>query len=400
MQSSAGSIRKSMPIAFASFTLLIACGLPALSQQPSPGNSTPAYVEYSQNTVPVLGVLDAPSPTPTPEVKARKKPTPQPSMTGMKSSDGSSQDAGMGGGMMGEAGLTPPGIMVGQAGRWMVGYQFMFDKMDGNLVGTNRVSDAKVLEGFMATPTDMTMQMHMGMIMYSPTDRLTLVAMIPYVRKSMNHVTRDGTRFTERTSGIGDIELRGLYSLYARKDLRRQFLLNAGVGLPTGSINRRMGGMRLEYPMQLGSGTYSLIPGFTYLGQAKPWGWGAEFIPTLRVGRNSNGYRLGNRYEPSVWGARQLTRWMTLTARANGEVWQNIRGADAALDVMDEPTKDPQLQGGKRLDILFGATFHPAGGELKGQQFFVQADAPVVQSLDGPQLRRRWVVRLGWQWEF
>ncbi len=276
----------------------------------------------------------------------------------------------------------------------------MFDKMDGNLVGTNRISDAAILDRFMATPTDMTMQMHMGMVMYSPTDKLTLMAMIPYVRKAMNHVARDGTRFTETTSGIGDIDLRGLYSLYARKDLRHRFLLNAGVGLPTGSIDRTMGGMRLEYPMQLGSGTYSLIPGFTYLGQAKPWGWGAEFIPTLRLGRNSNGYRLGNRYEPSVWGARQLTRWLTLTARANGEVWRNIRGADAALDVMDEPTKDPQLQGGKRLDLLFGATLHPAGGELKGQQFFVQADAPVVQSLDGPQLRRRWLARLGWQWEF
>lgn len=44
--------------------------------------------------------------------------------------------------------------------------------------------------------------------------------------------------------------------------------------------------------MQLGSGTVSVMPGVTYLGQAVPWGWGAEFIPTVRIGRNSNGYRL------------------------------------------------------------------------------------------------------------
>lgn len=318
----------------------------------------------------------------------------------MQSSGASTQNTGMNDDMMRAAGLVPPGIMVGKAGRWMVGYQVMFDKMDGNLVGTNRISDAQVLDRFMATPTDMTMQMHMGMVMYAPTDKLTLMVMVPYIRKSMNHVMRDGTRFTERTDGIGDVELRGLYTLYARKDLRHRFLLNAGVGLPTGSINRTMGGMRLEYPMQLGSGTVSLIPGFTYLGQAVPWGWGVEFIPTLRIGTNSNGYRLGNRYQPSVWAARQLTPWLSLSARVNGDLWQNIRGADAALDIMDEPTKDPTIQGGRRLDITFGMSLHPAEGVFKGHEFFVHANKPILQSLDGPQLQRRWVLRLGWQWEF
>ena len=327
-------------------------------------------------------------------------PTASPEMAGMKSRDASTQDTGMGDDMMGAAGLVPPGIMIGKAGRWMVGYQVMFDKMDGNLVGTKRITNAGVLQRFMATPTDMTMRMHMGMLMYAPTDRLTLMVMLPYIRKSMNHITRTGELFTERTSGIGDVELRGLYSLYARKDLRHRFLLNAGMGLPTGSINQSMAGMRLEYPMQLGSGTVSVMPGFTYLGQSVPWGWGAEFIPTLRIGRNKNGYRLGNRYQTGVWGARQLTPWLSISARASGDVWQNVRGADAVLDIMDEPTKDPTLQGGKRIDLTFGASFHPTGELLKGQEFFVHFNKPVYQSLDGPQLQRRWVVRLGWLWEF
>lgn len=76
----------------------------------------------------------------------------------------------------------------------------------------NRISDAAILDRFESTPTDMTMQMHMGMVMYAPTDELTFMAMVPCMHKSMNHVTLDGTWFAERTSGIGDIELRGLYS--------------------------------------------------------------------------------------------------------------------------------------------------------------------------------------------
>ena len=382
MQNFRNSLRKFGLLAVVCFTLSFIYGLPALGQQSSESNN--------------VKLLKTPTPTPTP----KPMPTSSPKMAEMKSKDTSSQDAGMGDDMMGAAGLVPPGIMIGKAGKWMIGFQSMFDKMDGNLVGTKRISNAAVLQRFMATPTDMTMQMYMGTVMYAPTDKLTLMVMIPYIRKSMNHITRSGERFTERTNGIGDIELRGLYSLYTKKDLRHRFLLNAGIGLPTGSINQKMGGMRLEYPMQLGSGTFSLVPGFTYLGQAVPWGWGAEFIPTLRIGKNKNGYRLGNRYQPSVWVSRRLTPWLSVSVRANGDVWQNIRGADAMLDIMDEPTKDPNLQGGKRLDLTFGASFHPAEGFLKGNGFFLDFNKPILQSLDGPQLQRRWVLRFGWQKEF
>lgn len=308
---------------------------------------------------------------------------------------------GMGG--MEAAGMTPPSIMVGQGGRWVIGYQYSFDKFKGNLVGTSHISTADILKTFAAAPTDMTMQMQMGMVMYAPTAKLTLAVGIPYSHKVMNHLASDGTHFTERTSGLGDIELHSLYSIHAgntKKNLRHRFLLNTSVGLPTGSINRTMGGMRLEYPMQQGAGTVSLVPGLTYVGEAPPWGWGAEFLPTVRVGRNSNGYRLGNRYQESIWGARQLKSWLSLSGRLNGNVWQNIRGADPMLNPADEPTKDPNLQGGRRLDVAVGVDVHPVGGFLKGSELYVDGNVPIFQSLDGPQLQKRWGTRLGLQWEF
>ena len=120
----------------------------------------------------------------------------------------------------------------------------------------------------------------------------------------------------------------------------------------------------------------------------------------MRLGENSNGYRLGNRYRLSVWGARQLTNWLTVSVRSDGERWDNIHGADPLLDPMDEPTKDPAIQGGERLDLLLGASLHPTEGIFNGQQFFIQAGAPVYQSLNGPQLERSWVTRVAWQWPF
>jgi len=320
-------------------------------------------------------------------------------MTGMKTG-GASQAASMTE-MMGAPGLVPFEVMAGQAGQWMVGYQFMLEKLDGNLVGTDKISEAEVLNHFSTTPTDMTMRMHMAMVMYAPTDKLTLMAMLPYVSMSMGELHRDGTRSTERSQGSGDLELRGLYSLYAANDLRHRILANFGVGFPTGSISQRDAeGMRMEYPMQTGSGTYSLLPGFTYLGQALPWGWAVDFGSTVRLGRNNIGYRLGNRYQSSVSITRELPNGISLSAGAHAELWENIFGSDPLLDLADEPTKDSSLQGGKRLSALLGITFHPQTGLLKGQHFHVLGEVPIVQSLDGPQLRRRWLIRCGWQLEF
>ena len=322
----------------------------------------------------------------------------EPPMAGMKKTSHPAQRPNMRD-MMGAP--LPFGIMIGRAENWMVGYQYMFEKMDGLLTGTDVISQANVLKEFDTTPTGMTMQTHMAMVMYAPSDRMTLMAMLPYVAMSMGELHRDGTRSTERSKGIGDFELRSLYSLYASKDSRHRFLANFGVGFPTGSVNQRDAeGVRTEYPMQTGSGTFSVLPGFTYLGQATPWSWGGEFNSTVRVGRNEHGYRLGDRYLPGIWLARQMTTGMSMSAGATGETWGNIRGSDALLDPAEEPTKDPKRQGGTRLNALLGVEFHPMDGFFKGQQFYVQGDVPVVQSLDGPQLQRKVMMHVAWQFGF
>ena len=51
-----------------------------------------------------------------------------------------------------------------------------------------------------------------------------------------------------------------------------QIHLNAGISLPTGSIDVEDQGL-LPYPMQLGSGIYDLLPGITYNGQAHQFSW-------------------------------------------------------------------------------------------------------------------------------
>ena len=259
----------------------------------------------------------------------------------------------------------------------------------------------------------MTMDMNMWMVMYAPTQRLTVSAMIPYFRKEMNMVDVDGNDFVMRGNGIGDLELRPEYLILQTADKRHQLILNGGVGVPTGSIDEEMGGFRVDYCMQPGSGTVSLLPGLTYLGETGTWSWGADFKAALRLGRNDHDYRFGNRYESRAWVTRQLTNWLSISTGLNGAIWDTIHGADPLLDPMMEPTTDPNLQGGKRLDASFGLTFCPTmpccqsarccsatQTFLNGHELFIEGRVPIIQSLDGPQLQNSWTINIGWQWMY
>ena len=212
----------------------------------------------------------------------------------------------------------------------------------------------------------------------------------------MDMFPRDGHRFTEHSDGFGDVELLGTYTV-CRAGVH-QFLVKGGLGLPTGSIDASMNGFPLEYIMQLGSGTVSLRPGFTYLGQAMPWGWGTDFNSTVELGSNRNNYRFGNTYSATGWVARQITSWASVSIAATGELWENVHGADPRLALDDQPTNDPDRQGGKRLDASIGVNLYPTF--LRGHQFLVEGEFPLWQSLDGPQLQRSWLLRVGWQYDF
>lgn len=305
---------------------------------------------------------------------------------------------------------APAGVMndhVHKAGHWMLSYKYMYMSMDGMRDGTHGVSNQKVLEQFMVTPTDMDMQMHMFGIMYAATDSISVMAMIPYVRKSMNHLTRTGVRFKTETQGLGDISFTTIFKVF---DAHRQRIqLNAGISFPTGSIDKKDdtpagSNQQLPYPMQLGSGTVDLIPGITYLGQHGSFSWGSQASAVLRVAENKKNYALGDRFDATAWGAWDWFDWISTSARADWQSWGNIDGANPALNPMMVPTADPNRQGGNRLDLLFGLNFYVPEGPtfIKGQRLSAEFGFPVYQDLDGPQLETDWVLWLGWQyaWSF
>jgi len=318
---------------------------------------------------------------------------------------------------------APIGVMgdhLHHAGEWMLSYRYMFMRMDENLDGTSQQSNGQILlpsGQFMVSPTDMNMQMHMFGVMYAPLDRITLMGTLPYLVLDMDHETAAGTHFTTRSQGIGDVSVTALVGLW--KDEHHEVHLDAGVSFPSGSIDRKddtpasMGrDVILPYPMQLGSGTVDLLPGLTYNGRSERLSWGAQARGTVRLGRNDEGYRLGDRYALTGWGAVVAADWVSVGGRVGFEQWWNIDGQDDRIpgvtNAMGQlvpaeqvvPTADPDRRAGKRLELGPSINLITTGGLARGLRLGIEALFPVWQDLDGPQLGSRWSLMAGLQYAF
>jgi nitrous oxide reductase accessory protein NosL len=127
------------------------------------------------------------------------------------------------------------------AGMWMTSYKYMHTNMSGLQDGTTSVPVNEVIPmtgtryGYMMAPTRMTMDMHMLMVMYGLTDRLTLMGMATYQMNTMDMLMNMGmgnrAEPPMRTNGFGDTELRGIYQI------NKYLVGSLGLSIPTGSIN-------------------------------------------------------------------------------------------------------------------------------------------------------------------
>ncbi|MBK8814211.1 MAG: DUF3570 domain-containing protein [Methylococcaceae bacterium] len=264
----------------------------------------------------------------------------------------------------------PAGVLFGHtldnAGDMMVGYRLMHSQQAGGfLKGDNSVSEKEIItkgcpgaarydeQGNLIInancsmlPREMVMNMHMLDIMYAPTDWLTLMLMPQFLDMKMpmyqpesiigaghSHGGDGQTSHESLTGGIGDT---GLYALIKLFDTPHQHLhATLGFSAPTGDTGIKikdyagtfasrynLDGAYTHYGMQLGSGTWDFKPSITYTGKVNDWSWGAQLGGTLRMEHsNSSGYALGDLFETSLWGAYDLTPWLSISVRA-AYTWQ------------------------------------------------------------------------------
>jgi hypothetical protein len=264
------------------------------------------------------------------------------------------------------------------------------------------------------------MDMHMSMLelMYAPTDWLTLMAMTGYTEMSMDmygsphhgghgggheeggHEPVHREHFSHGTAGWGDTSLTAMFTLFNANHQTAH--LDIGLSFPTGSVDEKgHGGAYTHYGMQLGSGTYDLLPGITYLGQNDRISWGAQYSAVLRLeDANDSGFRFGDVHQVTAWTAYRICDWASVSGRIAYRSEGHLRGH---YDGAHNHSTPPDLQvnyGGDWLDLGVGLNLWVPDGPLKGNRLAIESLWPVYQDLNGIQLEKDVTLYVTWQWSF
>ena len=320
---------------------------------------------------------------------------------------------------------APIGIMGGHGhtpGEVMISYRRMEMAMDGNIMnGDDSASDVEItaqpnrfsaVSGQPSTlrvvPRKMDMVMHMFGMMYGVNDWLTLMPMINYIQKDMDLTTYSANcatcvrgYFSTSSHGFGDFKLNAIAKLY--KDEDEKLYANLGVGFPTGDTDKKGNiftpmGMRplvvLPYSMQLGSGSYSLIPKLTYTKRFHNVVLGAQYAGTIYLNENQDNYELGDKHEVSLWGSYSPTPAWSFSARIKATDEDDISGIDPDI-VLPVHTADPDNYGGDFVDLIFGANW--IGQDLlRGHRLNLEIGGPIDEDYNGIQMEKEWTITFGY----
>lgn len=305
---------------------------------------------------------------------------------------------------------TPAGVMISHVhlkNEWMLSYRYMGMHMQG----LNTTSQAKngndVLQRYSASPDFMQMNMHMVMVMYGITDRLTVMGMLNYnsVYMKMTMLGEAHHHHGMNSTGIGDTKLYALYALVKKE--KTQFLVSSGINLPSGSIMRKgetdammYAGQRLPYSMQNGSGTYDLLPALNLLHQHNTMYYCLQVSSIIRANRNSLGYRFGNELSLNGWYAWHWLPFISNSIRIEGNLAGAIKGCDPTLDPLSEISANPSNYGGHRLFLYAGISTQPKTGFLKTNRFSLEYGLPLYQDLNGIQASFKSTLVFAWVLKF
>jgi len=315
----------------------------------------------------------------------------------------------------GRADKHAPASLMGDhlhdAGEWMVEYKYMNMYMDDNRIGTQTVSDADAIAfgatsspitNRGATPTAMTMEMHMMHLMYGYSDDVTLYAMLMLPSLTMDHLrgpgnmAGPGTPFTTHNSGFGDTTIGALLRLYSDTD--DDLILNLGGSVPTGDIYRTSriptaGAMDqpLPYPMRLGSGTFNARPGVTWKRYFEAGSLGVQFQTDLPIGRNYRGYSVSDEFRLNTWYSHLLTDNLSTSLRLENLWRTDFGGADPMTPDNVISTNVEGFRGGYSLNLGIGFA-----ALANGHLFNVEFVPNLHQDLNGVQLETDWSLAASW----
>jgi len=207
------------------------------------------------------------------------------------------------------------------------------------------------------------------------------------------------------SQGLGDTKLYALYGL-VNTDYHH-VLLSGGLSIPTGSINvegsstSMYQGTHVPYMMQMGSGTWDLMPGITYLHSKNRITWSAQLTSIIHPGSNSMNYSYGNSYSFTSWFAYKWFSLLSSSVRIDGSTTGAINGYDNKIPSMYEPSTMAYNYGGQHINTYLGVNFYfPKSTFLRNNRIMIEYGLPIYQNLNGIQMRTNSALYASWSLVF
>ncbi len=297
-----------------------------------------------------------------------------------------------------------------QTTRWHLSYSYQTSHFEGYYNGTDEVSDATLLwnpkEGprtdeYIAVTPEVTQEVHALTLGYDWDADNAVRVVMPYVLQRTAHETviPGWQDFKTATEGTGDVVVS--WDRNVSRGINSEWHVSVGVSVPLGSIDKKAptprGYGQLPYNMQMGSGTWDIPLGISWVTQSDSIRWGVNGGALYRIGENDNDYHLGHRVDASIWAL--TTRWHRVEPGLRfAWHWQgHISGADPAMPTPDPmgryptPAVDPSKYGGQRLEA--GAFARVFLNDDRATYMDLEGGYPIYQNLNGPQVGAKW--RLG-----
>lgn len=281
---------------------------------------------------------------------------------------------------------------------------YMHMMMDGVRDGTNDLSVTEVgLLGYDMAPTEMNMDMAMFGIGLKPLEWLDLSIGSQFIQTQMRMIHDPLTmahNSQHSTGGIGDTTVGASARVYHNG--MSAIRTSLAVSLPTGSIDEKGvhgdNSVHSPYDMQLGTGTYDLLPSVSLSSGSGMWDYGVNIGGRIHLGTNDNGYSWGDKVNGSLYAGYRLRDWLRLSATVGAEHSGKIDGEDD-LVTQDMPTGNADFYGGTVVTAGAGFDITPTGFEESHALSF-QFNVPVYQNYNGLQMKKDYDFTIAWKTTF
>ena len=138
--------------------------------------------------------------------------------------------------------------------------------------------------------------------------------------------------------------------------------------------------------MQLGSGSLSILLGFTGLFQSKKISAGFQPLLNVSTNTNSRGYSYGNLFNINYWLSYKLSKIISLSYRQQNIINSKINGIDEDLDSWDISLNNTNNSSYEIIQSFFGLNTSILKGVFKNFRFSVEYAVPLYQNYDGIQM--------------